>query len=164
MLTIQIFWVAQNRNHAKKPKPNLRKSAITKRTKRAFKNYVLRFLRFTRIYQEWPKFHTRNMGKFFIGLTCTTDAFFYVSFRLSLRIIGLSTSPLHLSLSLATLAASVRGSVFPFRWFFSGFLLDGLSNFNHYGVHERAIFVCLALSILNTYPNHFHLRLITILF
>ena len=108
------------------------------------------------------------MRKFFIGPTCTTCAlmsFFYVSFRLSMRRIGLSTSPLHLSLSLATLVASVRGPVFPFRWFFSGFLLDGPSNFNHHGVHERAIFVCLALSILNTSPNHFHLlRLITILF
>ena len=120
------------------------------------------------MYQEWPKFHIRNMRKFFIGSTCTTYAlivFFYVYFRLSLRRIGLSTSPLHLSFSLATLVASVRGPVFPFRWFFFGFLLDGLSNFTHHGVHERAIFVCLVLSILNIYPNHFLLlRLITILF
>ena len=150
MLTIQIFWVAQNRNHVKKPKPNLRKSTIKKRTKRAFKNYV--FAHISRITKISYKEHA-------------LIAFFYVSFRLSMRRIGLSTSPLHLSLSLATVVASVRGPVFPFRWFFSGFLLDGLSNFNHHGVHERAIFVCLALSILNTYPNHFHLlRLITILF
>ena len=58
--------------------------------------------------------------------------FFY--FPLSLRIEPL-TSPLHLSLSFATLVASVhdetRGPNFPFWWSSSRFLLDSLFFFYH---------------------------------
>ena len=84
------------------------------------------------------------------------------------RRIGPLTSALHLSLSLATLVASVH--VWTLRSFLSLsvvllhvslgrplFLLQS-------GVHETANLACLVLSMLNTCPNHFQLlRLMSML-
>ena len=60
--------------------------------------------------------------------------YFFFYFPLSLRM-GPLTSPLHLSLSFATLVASVhdetRGPNFPFWWSSSRFLLDSLFFFYH---------------------------------
>ena len=59
----------------------------------------------------------------------------FFNFRLSLRWLGPSTSPIHWSLSLASLVASVHDwnprSCISLRWFCSGFLLDGFFFFYH---------------------------------
>ena len=98
-----------------------------------------------------------NLGIFCVISFITEYNFFY--FRLSLSRIAPLTSSLHLSLSFDTLVAWTQRSFFSplmvlLQFFFGG---SASLSFIPCGFHELTIFACLVFSILNAYPNHFHL-------